>query len=177
MVTDRCPPSSHHLPPTTAASLHACRYRGRVLDPYDLERFVNAQETAYEPALAELRRGRKHGHWMWYVFPQLRGLGHSYNADRYGIGGLPEAEAYLQNRVLRPRLLDCARVVASSRAATAADIFGDLDSLKLRSSMTLFSLAAADVEDEAAGLVLGIVLERFFAGVPDPATVAMLRPA
>lgn len=153
------------------------RYRGFVTDAYDLQRFVQAQHVAYEPALAELRRGRKHGHWMWYTFPQLRGLGHSHNADLFGISGLAEATAYLRHPVLEPRLVSCARAVAASRATSAAEIFGELDAIKLRSSMTLFSLAAADVGHDVGAAVFGIVLDRFYSGRPDPTTLAMLRPA
>lgn len=149
---------------------------GNVADPYDLERFVRAQQSAYEPALAELRRGCKQGHWMWYTFPQLRGLGHSHNAELFGISGLAEATAYLQHPVLEPRLVACARAVAAAHADSAAEIFGELDSVKLRSSMTLFSLAAADLGHDVGATVFGIVLDRYFSGRPDPATVTMLHP-
>jgi uncharacterized protein (DUF1810 family) len=109
-------------------------------DPYDLERFVTAQDDLgmYDRALAELRRGMKTGHWMWYVFPQVAGLGMSAMSQRYGIGSLAEARAYLRHDVLGPRLRECASVVAATRGRTAEQIFGGIDAVKLRSSMTLF---------------------------------------
>jgi uncharacterized protein (DUF1810 family) len=135
-------------------------------DQYDLERFVAAQDNGgvYEAALAELRAGRKVGHWMWYVFPQIAGLGLSEMAQRYAIGSLDEARAYLRHEVLGPRLRECAAAVAASRGRTAEQIFGDLDAVKLRSSMTLFHRADPD---EA---VFRDVLDGFFGGTPDPAT-------
>ena len=132
---------------------------------YDLVRFVEAQDSArtYEQALAELRAGRKTSHWMWFVFPQIAGLGRSGMAQRYAIGSLDEARAYLAHPVLGPRLIECAGAVAQHRDRSAEQIFGGIDAIKLRSSMTLFARADPD------NPVFGQVLELFFAG-PDPAT-------
>jgi len=139
-------------------------------DPFDLERFVVAQDThgSYDTALAELRRGRKTSHWMWYVFPQVAGLGHSPMARRYAVSGLAEARAYLAHPVLGDRLRVCAQVVADSDAASAEQLLGGIDAVKLRSSVTLFAAAAPD---EA---VFTRVLERYFGGVPDEATTSRL---
>ena len=135
-------------------------------DPFDLARFVNAQDQGgtYQQALAELRRGRKTSHWMWFVFPQIAGLGSSPMARRYAISSLAEAAAYLAHPVLGPRLVDCARAVLQIDAARAEEIFGSIDAIKLRSSMTLF--ARADPDEP----VFGQVLDRFYAGRPDRAT-------
>ena len=135
-------------------------------DPYDLERFVTAQNAdgTYERAIGELRRGRKTSHWMWFVFPQIAGLGQSYMSRTYAISSLDEAKAYLQHPVLGPRLLDCARALADLRAGTADEILGGIDAQKLRSSMTLFLRAKPD---EA---LFQQVLDRYFGGVPDALT-------
>jgi uncharacterized protein (DUF1810 family) len=135
-------------------------------DPYDLERFVATQNDfdMYDRALAELRRGQKTGHWMWYVFPQAAGLGMSAMSQRFGIASLDEARAYLRHDVLGPRLRECASVVASVRGRSAEQIYGAIDAVKLRSSMTLF--LRADPEE----VVFQRVLDEFFTGVPDPAT-------
>ena len=139
-------------------------------DPYDLDRFVRAQDAdgAYEHALDELRRGAKATHWMWFVFPQVAGLGQSPTARRYAISSSAEATAYLAHPVLGPRLLACAGVVASVEGRTAVGIFGPIDAAKLRSSMTLFHRVAPEVP------VFRQVLERYFAGAADPATDARL---
>jgi uncharacterized protein (DUF1810 family) len=133
---------------------------------FDLDRFVAAQDDGgtYARAVDELRGGHKQSHWMWFVFPQLAGLGQSSMSRRYAISSLPEAVAYLAHPVLGPRLVECAGIVAGTRERTAADIFGGIDAQKLRSSMTLFSSAAPN---EA---VFTDVLERFFDGVADEAT-------
>jgi uncharacterized protein (DUF1810 family) len=133
-------------------------------DPYHLERFVTAQSATYEQALGELRRGSKNGHWMWFIFPQIAGLGLSEMAERYAIASLDEARAYLGHPVLGQRLRECAAVVAETTGRTAEQIFGGIDAMKLRSSMTLFLRAAP--EDE----VFAAVLQRYFDGEPDPAT-------
>jgi len=133
----------------------------------DLERFVEAQEGVYEYALDELRRGRKTRHWMWYVFPQLAGLGHSAMSQRYAIGSLDEARAYLAHPVLGARLRECAAVVAAAPPGAEA-IFGGIDAVKLRSSMTLF--ARADPDEP----VFQAVLDRHFAGAADPRTDELL---
>jgi uncharacterized protein (DUF1810 family) len=134
------------------------------VDPYGLERFVAAQQHSYDGVLAELRRGNKTGHWMWFVFPQIAGLGFSELSQRFAISSLDEARAYLDHPVLGPRLRECARVVAETQGRSAEQIFGSIDAIKLRSSMTLFHRAAPD---EPA---FALVLEHFFAGVPDDAT-------
>ena len=139
-------------------------------DPYDLERFVRAQDEGgtYERAAAELRAGRKTGHWMWFIFPQIAGLGFSAMSQRYAISGLPEARAYLSHPVLGPRLTECARIVAGTERGTAEDIFGGIDAVKLRSSMTLFAAAAPDEP------VFGEVLAKYFGAARDEATLARL---
>jgi len=135
-------------------------------DPYDLERFTVAQGEGgtYDSALEELRRGRKASHWMWFVFPQIAGLGHSATSRRFAISSLEEAGAYLGHRVLGPRLLECTGVVAASQQPSAEQIFGAVDARKLHSSMTLFLRAAPDQP------LFAQVLDRYFAGIPDPAT-------
>ena len=138
---------------------------------HDLERFVTAQRDVYDGALAELRRGHKTGHWMWFIFPQVAGLGHSEMSRRYAIASLDEARAYLEDPVLGRRLRECAGVVLSAAPGlAAAAILGPIDAVKLRSSMTLFHRAAPDEP------VFAQVLERFYAGEPDPATDERLGP-
>ncbi|SHO62819.1 Uncharacterized protein, DUF1810 family [Pseudoxanthobacter soli DSM 19599] len=133
---------------------------------YDLDRFVQAQEGVYDAALAELRQGRKESHWMWFVFPQFAGLGHSAMAQRYAIGSMDEARAYLRHPVLGPRLKACTAAVNRLSGRSARDIFGTPDNLKFRSSMTLF--AAADPGEP----LFRTALEIYFGGVPDSATEA-----
>ena len=137
-------------------------------DPHDLDRFVRAQDGVHEQALAELRAGRKRSHWMWFVLPQLAGLGRSTTAQRYAIAGLAEARAYLAHPVLGPRLVEAARVTAAAPARSADDLFGGIDAMKARSSMTLFARAA----DEPAPF--RAVLDRWFHGSEDPVTVRLL---
>jgi uncharacterized protein (DUF1810 family) len=139
-------------------------------DPYRLERFTQAQDSGgtYHRAVAELRAGRKVSHWMWFIFPQVAGLGFSSMAQRYAISGLAEARAYLRHPVLGPRLAECARILADTDGATADDIVGPVDAMKLRSSMTLFAAAAPDEP------VFGEVLTKYFGGVPDEATRSRL---
>lgn len=137
---------------------------------FDLERFVQAQDkdASYERALLEVSGGRKQTHWMWFVFPQVAGLGHSPTARYFAISGLEEARAYLGHPVLGPRLLECARVLAGLEGLAAEEIFGPIDALKLRSSMTLFLRA------DPSQPLFWAVLERFFDGRPDPATDALV---
>jgi len=135
----------------------------------DLDRFVVAQASVYASALEELRRGRKTGHWMWFIFPQMAGLGHSAMSQHYAIASLAEARAYLAHPVLGPRLRECAGIVLATRESTAEQLFGSTDAMKLRSSMTLFHRAAPD-EPVFAG-----VLDRHFSGVADDATDARLE--
>lgn len=132
----------------------------------DLERFVEAQDAGgtYSRAVAELRRGHKASHWMWFVFPQIAGLGQSPTSRRFAISSLAEARAYLRHPVLGPRLVECAGMLARQQDLRARQIFGDVDARKLHSSMTLFARAAPD---EA---VFTQVLEQYFEGAPDPAT-------
>ena len=113
-------------------------------DQFDLERFVTAQAAAFPAVLAELKAGRKRSHWMWFVFPQLRGLGHSAMATFYGIGSLHEARAYLSHPVLGPRLELCVRTLLEPENGSLHQIFGSPDDMKFQSSMTLFALATAD---------------------------------
>jgi uncharacterized protein (DUF1810 family) len=132
-----------------------------------LERFVIAQDPVYETVLSELRACHKMTHWMWYVFPQIAGLGQTSKSIFFSIASLDEARAYLADRILGPRLVECAGLVIACENRTAEDIF-DHDAIKLRSSMTLFHRAAPD---EA---VFRQVLDRFYDGIPDPATDALL---
>ena len=137
-------------------------------DPFDLQRFVDAQESIYETVIDELTNGRKRSHWMWFVFPQLRGLGSSPTAARFGISSADEACAYLAHEVLGPRLRECSRLVAQIDGRSIEEILGWPDNLKLRSSMTLFARATEDNDDFVA------VLEKFYGGEADPATLARL---
>jgi uncharacterized protein (DUF1810 family) len=135
-------------------------------DPYDLERFVAAQNhyDTYEQALGELRGGAKVRHWMWFVFPQIAGLGASPTSQRYAITSLDEARAYLRHEVLGPRLRQCAAVLVETSGRSAVEIFGATDAMKLRSSMTLFRHAAPDEP------LFQKVLDKYFDGMPDPAS-------
>jgi uncharacterized protein (DUF1810 family) len=135
------------------------------MDPHDLQRFVTAQDSGgtYEQALAELRTGRKTSHWMWFVFPQRAGLGQSEMSRRYAIGSPEEARAYLDHPVLGPRLIECAGALLTHEERSAREILGEIDAVKLRSSMTLFSRAASGQQ------VFQRVLDRYYDGEPDPA--------
>jgi uncharacterized protein (DUF1810 family) len=135
-------------------------------DPYDLQRFVAAQDSGgtYQRAAAELRNGRKASHWMWFIFPQIAGLGYSPAAQTYAISGLEEARAYLAHPVLGARLIECAAIVAGLSGRTAEQIFGEVDALKLRSSMTLFMHAAPGEP------VFRQILDQYFSGLADSAT-------
>jgi uncharacterized protein (DUF1810 family) len=124
---------------------------------------------SYERALQELRQGRKQSHWMWFVFPQIAGLGRSPMAQQYAISGLPEAQAYLAHPVLGPRLLECANVLTALNEASAVDVFGPLDAQKLHSSMTLFARAAPPQQQ-----VFSAVLERYFGAAEDEGTTSRL---
>jgi len=137
---------------------------------YDLERFVDAQDRghSYADAVHELRRGTKTSHWMWFVFPQVAGLGRSAMAQAYAIGSLAEAQAYLAHPVLGARLRECAAVLLDLTGRSATDVFGGIDALKLRSSLTLFHRAAPDEP------LFARLLERYFAGDPDPETDRLL---
>ena len=137
-------------------------------DPFDLQRFVDAQAPVYDRVLTELREGRKRSHWMWFVFPQIAGLGSSPMAQRYAIGSRAEAAAYLAHHELGPRLRECARLVTATEGRSIHDILGSPDDLKFHSSMTLFAEAApADADFRAA-------LDKYFGGKPDASTLARL---
>jgi uncharacterized protein (DUF1810 family) len=133
-----------------------------------LERFVEAQEGVYPAALGELRRGRKASHWMWFVFPQLDGLGRSPTARHFGIAGIDEAKAYMAHPVLGPRLIECARALLDLETTDPVAIFGAIDAMKLRSSMTLFARA------DPANPLFQEVLDAYFGGTPDEATERLL---
>ena len=141
-------------------------------DPWRLERFVAAQDRGgtYRRVVAELRAGAKASHWMWFVFPQVAGLGLSAMSREFAISSVGEARAYLAHPVLGPRLRECARIVADTEGRTADQIFGYVDAVKLRSSMTLFAAAA----DDDGGAAFREVLAKYFGGVPDEATLARL---
>jgi uncharacterized protein (DUF1810 family) len=134
-------------------------------DLYDLARFVDAQAHSFEGARAELRAGAKRGHWMWFVFPQIEGLGHSETARRFAISGRGEAEAYLKHPLLGPRLRQCARLVNGVDGRSAREIFGSPDDLKFHSSMTLFGRVASD------NAVFEQALQKYFAGKLDRLTM------
>jgi uncharacterized protein (DUF1810 family) len=145
-------------------------------DRYDLRRFVEAQAGVYEQACAELRAGRKRSHWMWFVFPQIRGLGSSEMAVKYAISSLEEARAYLDHAVLGPRLQECAGIVVEVQGRTVQEIFGYPDDLKFHSSMTLFDRAAA-LSAEAEGSserVFHEALQKYFGGEMDQGTLDLI---
>jgi uncharacterized protein (DUF1810 family) len=137
-------------------------------DPFDLKRFVDAQAPVYRSVVEELRHGRKRSHWMWFVFPQLLGLGSSPMAVRFGISSLDEARAYLRHDLLGPRLHECTRLVNEVQGRSIGEIFGSPDDLKLCSSMTLFARATDDNQDFSA------LLTKYYAGQQDPLTATRL---
>ena len=137
-------------------------------DPYNLNRFVQAQRHSYEQALSEVKNGRKASHWMWYIFPQFEALGFSPISRQYAIKSLAEAEAYLAHPILGPRLTECAEAALSVEGRSAHDVFGSPDDMKLRSCATLFALASP------AGSVFDRLLDRYFQGEPDPKTLRLL---
>jgi uncharacterized protein (DUF1810 family) len=137
-------------------------------DPHDLKRFVDAQAPVVERVRAELADGRKRSHWMWFIFPQIAGLGFSAMAQRYAITSLDEARAYLRHTILGPRLEECARLVVAIDGRSAHEIFGSPDDMKFRSSMTLFAQAAPDA-------VFAEALRKYFDGEPDAETLKRLR--
>ena len=137
-------------------------------DPFDLSRFVDAQESTYDRAVVELRRGRKTGHWIWYIFPQIAGLGFSATSRRYAITGREEARAVLDHPILGPRLRECVGIVTSLEGRTAEQIFGYPDVLKFRSCLTLFA------ESAKAEPVFTEALAKYYAGEGDPLTLGAL---
>lgn len=136
-------------------------------DPFNLTRFVAAQEASYDGALAEIRRSAKRSHWMWWIFPQLAGLGRSETAQFYSVASLEEAKAYLAHPVLGPRLRECVTALQDLNLADPVAVFGTVDAIKLRSSLTLFVIASGERLFEAA-------LERWFGGERDERTLALL---
>jgi uncharacterized protein (DUF1810 family) len=140
-------------------------------DPFRLQRFVDAQGPIYDQVLRELRAGRKASHWMWFVFPQMRGLGRTPTAHHYGISSLAEARAYLAHPVLGPRLGECVRLVLACEGHTAERIFGFPDVLKLRSCLTLFQAVAPDPQ------IYTEAMARYYGGEPDPRTLECLAEA
>lgn len=137
-------------------------------DPHELSRFVKAQADDYEQALAEIRGGRKRSHWMWYIFPQVEGLGFSSTSRFYAIRSIAEAKAYLEHPLLGPRLVECAEAALGVEGKSAREIFGAPDDMKLRSSATLFAQVSPP------GSVFARLLERFYGGEPDPETLRLL---
>lgn len=135
-------------------------------DPFDLRRFVDAQAQTYDQALTEIRAGAKRTHWMWFVFPQIAGLGRSGMAQRYALGGVDEARAYVAHPVLGPRLVECARALTALDTEDAGQVFGGIDAMKLHSSMTLFARAAPEQP------VFREVLDHYFGGAEDEATTS-----
>ncbi len=141
-------------------------------DEFNLHRFVNAQESTYAQVRTELAAGAKRSHWMWFIFPQIRGLGFSAMAQRFAISGLPEAKAYLEHPVLGLRLRECTSLVSAVEGRTAAEIFGYPDDLKFHSSMTLFTQAAVNFASESA--VFSAALAKYFGGQMDKGTLDRL---
>ena len=139
------------------------------MDINSLDRFVQAQTLMYPVTLKEIKNGKKHSHWMWYMFPQLRGLGTSAMAHLYGISGLKEAEAYLAHPVLSGRLYELCGELLKHKDKTALEIFGDIDEMKLKSSMTLFALTSEDYT------IFDEILENFFDGEMDEVTVKLIN--
>lgn len=137
-------------------------------DPYDLNRFVSAQEGTYDRAMEELRNGQKRSHWMWFIFPQIDGLGSSSTARLYAIKSMEEARQYLDHPVLGPRLMECAEAVLAIEGRSASEIFGYPDDLKLKSSMTLFAQVAQPHS------VFSRVLEKYYRGEQDARTLDLL---
>jgi uncharacterized protein (DUF1810 family) len=138
-------------------------------DPFNLDRFISAQAAIYPQVLAELNAGRKRGHWIWFIFPQMKGLGHSSQSEYYGIGSLDEAAAYARHPLLGPRLIQCTQLVNQVEGRTICEILGPPDDLKFRSSMTLFTRAAEDTT------VFNVALKKYFNDEADPLTLTLLR--
>ena len=136
-------------------------------DPFDLQRFLDAQEPVYPRVLAELQRGRKQSHWMWFIFPQFAGLGHSAMAQRFALSSYDEAVAYLGHSVLGPRLRDCTALVNAVEGRTIHEILGSPDDVKFCSSMTLFDAVSSDPK-------FATVISKFYGGKPDPRTLDLL---
>jgi len=138
-------------------------------DEFHLARFINAQKDSYATALSELRSGKKQSHWIWYVFPQLKGLGHSFNSEHYGLSGLAEARAYLADPILGARLREAIETMLRHESLSAASMLGELDALKFKSSLTLFSLAVPSER------IFADALKRFFDSERDARTIELLK--
>lgn len=147
----------------------AIAIQARMADPFHLQRFLDAQAPIYPQVLRELRAGEKQSHWMWFIFPQIRGLGSSPTAVRYAISSLDEARAYLAHEVLGPRLRECTTLVNAVKGRSVSSIFGYPDDLKFHSSMTLFAKASNDTDDEFA-----TALRTYFSNTPDSGTLQHL---
>ena len=143
-------------------------HSANVPDPFDLQRFVRAQEGTYQRALSELKHGQKQSHWMWYVFPQFEGLGFSHTSQRYAIKSVAEARAYLAHQVLGPRLVECATALSGVEDLTANDILGFPDDLKLKSCATLFAHVSA------SDSVFHRLIDKYFDGQYDEATLRLM---
>lgn len=137
-------------------------------DPFNMQRFIDAQQTVIDSVYSELRVGRKRGHWIWFIFPQLKGLGRSANSEYFGIASLAEAAAYLDHQLLGRRLIECTKLVNAVKAGSAEEIFGPIDAMKFRSSMTLFAKATAENQ------VFTEALAKYFSGEFDALTLALL---
>ena len=138
-------------------------------DPFNLERFVSAQAAVYPRVVEELQAGEKRSHWIWFIFPQMKGLGHSAQSEYYGIGSLEEAAAYARHPLLGPRLVECTQLINQIEGLAIRDILGPPDDLKFRSSITLFARAAEDAT------VFNDALKKYFNGEADPLTLNLLR--
>lgn len=136
---------------------------------HNLERFLLPQNRIYQVALKELQEGRKRSHWMWYIFPQLKGLGHSYNSNYYGVSGTEEASEYLGDPILGQRLREVSNAILNLATDDAVEIFGDIDSYKLRSSMTLFDIVSPND-------IFARVLDKYFNGQRDNRTLTIIQP-
>jgi uncharacterized protein (DUF1810 family) len=138
-------------------------------DPFNLQRFIDAQQPVFAEVIAELGQGRKCGHWMWFIFPQLKGLGRTAQSTFFGISSVQETAAYLQHPVLGPRLRQCTQLVNAVEGRSAEDIFGEIDAMKFRSSLTLFAKATSENQ------IFTDALEKYYAGEFDPLTINYLR--
>ena len=139
------------------------------MDDPNLQRFVDAQQHVFASVITELGQGNKRGHWMWFIFPQLKGLGRTAQSNFFGISSVQEAAAYLQHPVLGPRLIECTQLVNAIEGRSAEDIFGEIDAMKFRSSMTLFAHATPENQ------IFTDALQKYFAGEFDPLTITYLR--
>jgi uncharacterized protein (DUF1810 family) len=147
--------------------MHSRAHRNPADDPYNLERFVLAQDPVYRRVISELQAGTKMSHWMWFIFPQIRGLGRSPVAVEYAISGRDEARAYLQHAILGPRLKECTQLVLQVEGRSATEIFGSPDDMKFRSCITLFNQVSDDD-------IFAKTLQKYFADVPDQLTLDRL---